>query len=108
MGSYEEVSQLIAEFMECQDFGKLEELADKLGEARDSRAIEPLLSRLGGDRVQEDRDVEDAVCGAFVKLGVMKQIGNLSFRFLDDALLPEGVDSLLEKYRPWIPSRYMH
>ena len=54
---------LFEEFKACQDFQRLEELADALGDSGDKKAIEALLYRLGDERVQEDRDVEDAFCG---------------------------------------------
>lgn len=97
----------IAEFRECQDFERLEKLADKVGNAGNKKeAIKPLLYRLGDDHVQDDRDVEDAVCAALVKLGVMRTMGNLNFRFLEKSLLPSGVPELLEEYIALIPRKY--
>lgn len=58
---------LIAEFRECQNFERLEKLADIIGNAGNKEAIKPLLYRLGDDHVQDDPDVEDAVCTALVK-----------------------------------------
>jgi hypothetical protein len=97
---------LIAEFRECQDFKRLEKLADRIGNAGNKEVIEQLLYRLGDDHVQDDPDVEDAVCTALVKLGVMRTMGNLNFRFLEKSLLPSGVLELLEEYISLIPRRY--
>ena len=97
---------LIAEFRECQDFERLEKLADRIGNAGDKEVIEPLLYRLGDDHVQDDPDVEDAVCRALVKLGVMRTMGNLNFKFLEKSLLPGGVFELLEEYISLIPRKY--
>ncbi len=101
-----ETADLIAEFESCQDSQRLEGLADRLGETGDALAIEPLLYRLGDCRVQEDQDVEDAVCGALVKHGVMQRLGNLNFRFLDESSLSTDVLDLLKKHKELIPSKY--
>lgn len=97
---------LIAEFRECQDFQRLEKLADRIGNAGSKEAIKALLYRLGDDHVQDDPDVEDAVCTALVKLGVMRTMGNLNFRLLEKSLLPNDVLGLLEEYMPLIPRKY--
>jgi hypothetical protein len=96
----------VAEFRECQEFKRLEKLADIIGNAGNKEAIKPLLYRLGDDHVQDDPDVEDAVGTALVKLGVMRTLGNLNFRFLEKSLLPSGVPELLEEYISLIPRQY--
>ncbi len=97
---------LIAEFRGCQDFEKLEKLADRIGNAGGKEAIETLLYRLGDDHVQDDPDVEDAVCTTLVKLGVMRTMGNLNFRVLEKSLLPSYIRELLEEYLSLIPKKY--
>lgn len=102
-----EIAGLITEFKESQDSERIEALADKLGETDDRQVIEPLLYRLGDSRVQEDPDIEDAVCTALVRLGVMQKLGNLNFRFVDESSMPEGIMNLIKKYERWIPRKYM-
>jgi len=97
---------VIKEFQKCNDLQELEKLADLLGDIGDVLAIEPLINRLGDDYVQEDSDVEDAVCDALVKLGMMKKIGNLNFKFKEESSMPKGGYSILEKYKLTIPKKY--
>ena len=101
------LEEIIGEFKKSQNFQRIEELADIIGDIGDRRAIEPLLYRLGDTYVQEDPDVEDAVCEALVKLGVMRKIGNLNYKFLDKTLLSDDVLRLLEKYKILIPRKYI-
>ena len=65
-----------------------------------------MLGRLGDVAVQEDRDVEDAVCGALVSLSVMRVVGNLRFAFVARHQLPDGVAEMIRALDPTIPLRY--
>lgn len=105
--SNSELETILYEFADCRDLRRLEELADRIGVIGDQRAIEPLLQRLGDDHVQEDPDVEDAVCDALVKLGTMRKIGNLNYRFLPNTQLPNGVSEILVQLRQLIPRKYI-
>ena len=73
------VEELIVRFIATTNPREIEVLADLLGAAGDRRAVRPLLMRLGDSKVQEDPDVEDAVCRALIALDVMRGHGNLSF-----------------------------
>ena len=84
----------------------IEVIADQLGATHDCRAIRPLLSRLGDDRVQEDRDVEDSVCRALVALGVMCCSGNLSFSLRPRRDLADDVVETIRELVGTIPWRY--
>lgn len=97
---------MIEEFRGATDLQRIEQLADNLAEGGEGRAIGPLLYRLGDIQVQADPDVEDAVCGALVKFGVMLQLGNLNYRFEDSSKLEADVKKTLESYREWIPRKY--
>ncbi len=97
---------LIGEFERSCDATRIEALADTLGDLGDPLAIRPLLARLGDSLVQEDRDVEDAVCGALVSLSVMRALGNLRFAFVDRHRLPDGVADMIRALDTTIPLRY--
>lgn len=96
----------IERFKKARGLEELEELADALGDLDDLRSTEALLSRLGDDQVQEERDAEDAVGGSLVKLGVMQQLGNLNYTFRSLSILPKAVVDAITKYREWIPQKY--
>jgi hypothetical protein len=98
--------RMIEEFRHATDLQKIEQLADNLADGGERRAIGPLLYRLGDFQVQADPDVEDAVCGALVKFGVMLRLGNLNFRFEHDSKLDVQVRKMFEEYRVWIPRKY--
>jgi hypothetical protein len=100
------IDEILNEFRVCQDFQRLEVLADLIGQEGDARAIPALFARLGDDRVKEYPDVEDAVCGALVKLGVMRKLGNLNFKLTDLATMDVEINRSLEKFRQWIPTKY--
>ena len=76
---------------------RLEALADQLGANHDPSAIGALLWRLGGSIVQDDPDVEDAVCGALVSLAVMRPVGNQRFVFRARHELTEDTVSRLRE-----------
>jgi hypothetical protein len=97
---------LIEEFERTCDATRAEVLADELGDLGDPCAIRPLLARLGESLVQEDRDVEDSVCGALVSLSVMRVLGNLRFAFVDRSRLPDGVADMIRGLDSTIPLRY--
>jgi len=100
------VEELILFFIQATDPRLIEVLADQLGAAGDRRAIRPLLMRLGDCRVQEDPDVEDAVCGALVALDVMGCSGNLSFSLLPPEDLAGDVVGTIRELAGKIPLRY--
>ena len=85
---------------------EIEVLADDLGAAGDDRAVGPLVSLLGTTRVNDDPDVEDAVCSALVRLGAMRQPGNLNYSFVDPERLGHGSAAALQRLRPILPGRY--
>jgi hypothetical protein len=100
------VEELMLFLMQATDPRLIEVLADQLGAAGDRRAIRPLLMRLGDCGVQEDRDVEDAVCSALVALDVMRCAGNLSFGFLPSEDLADDLVEMIRELAGTIPQRY--
>jgi DNA-binding winged helix-turn-helix (wHTH) protein len=85
---------------------QIEQRADLLRLLGDERAVPALLSRLCESRVNDDPDVEDAVCGALVKFGVMRRLGNRRFRMRPEGnLSPEARAAFVER-RALIPARY--
>jgi hypothetical protein len=100
------VDDLITRFDHATQPREIELLADLLADARDPRAIRALLERLSDSRVQEDRDVEDAVCQALTALGVMYSSGNLSFSLRPKNALPDDVVRSIRDLSGVIPWRY--
>ncbi len=100
------VEYLIALLAEATQPREIELIADHLGEAGDPRAIRPLLARLGDCQVQEDPDVEDAVCRALMSLGVMCSSGNLRFSLRPRRDLPDDVVDTIRDLAATIPWRY--
>ena len=100
------VDYLIALFAQATQPREIEVIADHLGDAGDRRAIRPLLARLGDCQVQEDPDVEDAVCRALMSLGVMCSSGNLSFTLRPRRALPDDVVDAIRELAATIPWRY--
>ena len=86
---------------------EIELIADQLGATGNRCAIRPLLTRLGDSRVQDDADVEDAVCRALVALGVMSSSGNRSFAFRPRHLLAPDAADAVRALGPAIPMRYL-
>lgn len=97
---------IIEEFRYTMDLRRIELLADQLSDTQETEAIDSLIYRLGDIQVQSDPDVEDAVCGALVKFGVMLQLGNLIYHFENDSKLNSHVKAIVKKYRTWIPAKY--
>lgn len=85
---------------------EIEALADDLGATADERAVGPLVSLLGASRVNDDPDLEDAVCSALVRLGAMRRHGNLNYSFVDPARLGYESAAALRRLRPTLPGRY--
>jgi hypothetical protein len=100
-------SELLQEFERTNDPRLIEALADRIGASGDERAVQALVSRLGDWPVRENPDVEDAVCGALVALGVMRSSGNQSFAFLPRHELPDGVFELVRQLGCVVPMRYL-
>ena len=100
------VEDLIALFGEATHAREVEMIADFLGEAGDARAIQPLLMRLGDCQVQDDGDVEQAVCGALMALGVMCTSGEHSFRLRPRSVLTDDVVATIRELSGAIPWQY--
>ena len=100
------VEELIVLLEQTTEPRSIAAIADQLGAARDRRAIRPLLMRLGDCDVQEDRDVEDAVCRALVALEVMRCSGNLSFSLRPRPDLADDVVETIREVAETIPWRY--
>jgi hypothetical protein len=100
------VDYLIALFTQATQPREIELLADHLGDLGDPRAIRPLIMRLGDCQVQEDPDVEDAVCRALIALGVMRSSGNLSFSLRPRNTLTDDVAETIRQLAGMIPWRY--
>jgi hypothetical protein len=100
------VSPLIENFRKEQDLEEIERLADDLGESGDKAAIDVLVSRLGDGRVQTDDDTRDAICSALVRLGVMSQLGNLTYRFRSDEEMPAEGRVAIATHIQTIPQGY--
>src|ERR1700722_7376023 len=73
------VEELIELLDRTTDPSVIEMVANRLAATRDHRAIRPLLMHLGDRLVQDDAEVEDAMCHALMALGVMCSTGDLSF-----------------------------
>ena len=101
-----DVDELIALLGRTTDPQMIEQAADELNAARDRRAIRPLLMHLGDRQVQDDPDVEDAVCHALISLGVMCSTGNLSFSLRPRRVLPDDVVETIRELAAVIPWRY--
>ena len=101
------VAELIAGLARATTTYEIEAIADQLGAAGDRCAIGPLLTRLGDCQVQEDTDVEDAVCGALVALDVMRTFGNRSFALRPRHLLAPDVVEMITELGPAVPMRYL-
>jgi hypothetical protein len=100
-------SDEIEELLRTTDPRRIEVLADVIGAANDRSAIRPLLWRLGDSMVQDDPDIEDAVCGALVALSVMTTSGNQCFALRPAHELPPDVVSVLRELAVAIPARYL-
>jgi len=97
---------VLEEFRTTSEGSRLEELADELRGFGRHEAVPVLLYRLGDAHVQEDRDVEDAVCDALVALNVMRRLGNLNFRFLESDQLGPDVQQMIREYEILLPRKY--
>ena len=100
------VEELIVRLISSTNPLEIEVIADELGAARDHRAVRPLLMRLGDCKVQEDADVEDAVCSALMALDVMCSSGNRSFHLRPRRELPDDVVATVRELASVIPWRY--
>ncbi|MBV9850097.1 MAG: hypothetical protein JO250_10530 [Armatimonadetes bacterium] len=99
--------KMIDEFLNTKDATRIEQLADALGNEFDARSVDPLLLRLGDLPVQEDPDLECAVCDALVRFGVMQKLGNLNYRFLPaENLPPVARVAVYNNYVRLLPRKY--
>lgn len=96
----------IVRLLTSSDAGEIEAVADDLGRLGDRRAIGPLVSMLADSRVNDDPDVEDAVCASLVLLGAMECRGNLNYSFVEPSRLNAECDDALRRMNPVIPRRY--
>jgi len=100
------VDDLIAILAKTTHARVVEVVADRLGAAGDRRAIRPLLMCLGSLHVQDNTDVEDAVCRALEALGVMCSTGNLSFCLRPCQALDEDVVETIRELAGMVSGRY--
>lgn len=100
------IDDLVGAFLRARDPRQIEWGADRLGASGDPRVICPLLGRLGDATTLDDPDVEDAVCGALVALGVMEQRGNLDFALCPADVLPAAAREALAASPVGVPGRY--
>jgi len=107
MLAIDDINDRIDAFLRANSCEAIEAAADRLGDIANPSVLDALLYRLGDAPVQEDPDVEDAVCSALVSLGVMHRLGNRNFRFVfRDELDPAPAELVYEKYRQLCPSCY--
>jgi hypothetical protein len=100
------VEELIARFNHATHPREIETIADSLGAAGDTRAIRPLLMHLGDCQVQADTDVEDAVCGALISLGVMCASDTHCFRLRPRRALSDDAVGAVREFSGAIPWQY--
>lgn len=100
------VERLIDAFSTAIHPTQIEQQADLLRLLGDERAVPALLERLCESRVNNDPDVEDAVCGALVAFGIMERLGNRRFCLRRDDQLTPGARQALTERRAFVPRRY--
>jgi hypothetical protein len=86
---------VVEELARTTNARRIETLADLVTPAADPAITHALLWRLGDCIVQDDPDVEDAVCSALVRLRVMRRLGNQRFQFRPRHELPSDVVAML-------------
>jgi len=101
-----EVEEMITILDHATHPREVELIADYLGETGDRRAIRPLLLHLGDYEVQHDADVEDAVCGALMSLGVMCRSADHCFHLRPRRVLPDDVAAAIRELSGAIPWQY--
>lgn len=100
------IEALIARLDASSNPSEIELIADQLRVAGDHRAIRPLLAHLGDGPVQDDPNVEDAVCRALMALGVMCSSGRFTFSLRPRRVLDaEALEAIRETVGS-IPWRY--
>jgi hypothetical protein len=97
---------VVSEIAHTPNARRLETLADLVTPKAEPAVTSALLWRLGDSIVQDDPDVEDAVCSALVRLSVMDQLGNQRFGFRPRHELPDDVVAQLRDNDAVIPLRY--
>jgi hypothetical protein len=100
------VVRAIVRFLSSAAPEEIEAVADYLAASGDSRAIGPLASRLADSRVNDDPDLENAVCLSLVSLGAMRQHGNLNYAFVDPDRLDPIAGDALRRLISILPRRY--
>jgi hypothetical protein len=102
-----DIAAAIGAFRNATQGLAIEQTADQLANISDIRSVDALLYRLADSKVQDDSDVEDAVCSALVRLGVMDKLGNLNFRIRSREKLSTQVSDLVfGQYFGTIPLKY--
>ncbi len=93
-------------FSDTNDLKFIEVAVDRLSKFEKTPGIiSSILYRIGDDRVQEDPDVEDAVCEALVKLGIMKRTGiNQMYKIV--AQQDPDIQNVLDHLKRRIPLKY--
>ncbi len=102
----DQVDYVIVRLLTATSPEEIEAVADDLGRLGDDRAVGPLAYRLADSRVQDDPDLEDAVCSALVRLGVMNGRGNLNYSFVGPSRLNAETANALGRVSPVLPRRY--
>jgi hypothetical protein len=104
--SEQSVEEVIARLDAATNPREIEMVADQLRVCGDNRAIKPLLRHLGDGRVQDDPDVEDALCRALMALGVMCSSGNGRFSLRPRGVLSDDAIEAIGESAGLIPWRY--
>ena len=106
MRKTDDVTKLIEIFLNAKRGEEIERIADGFSDPTDMRPVLALMYRLGDSIVREDPDVEDAVCSALVRRGIMECRGNQTFQFRSREVLPAEALDALTKYAGYIPNKY--
>ena len=104
--SRDEVPDLIIRFVNATSPSDVAVVAERLGASRDTRAIRPLLRRLGDTDPQDEPTVERSVCEALVALDVMRGSQDGGFHLLPRRCLSDDVVAIIHNLGPSIPWRY--
>lgn len=101
-----DVERLIVRLDDATDPQEIVQIADGLGASRDPRAIRPLLEHLGHHGVQDNPEVEGALCRALIALGVMWRSGDHTFCLRSRRALSDDVAETVHELAGSIPWPY--